>query len=255
MPKGMPSDEDGSLGTSGNDTISDAKTAEPVADHQETASAQIKVDDHLATLSNEELEVICLDRGFEIESSSKDGKPTRQDYLDAARRCLNLEKEMDAILAEHPELAAELDKEVERMRAMKEALEKEREEMMALKAKLEKQLEQATGDNGGSTTALTAKHKAQHNPGDMSFQEVLIYTFTELVERVRADIRFLGKVLEPVLTPLRHYGQIAWRHAKPYVIKLWKELVKKLKEIVRNKTDDENTVHSSKATAQHQAAR
>ena len=109
-----------------------------VVTEETSASDELKVDDYLESLSNAELEQICHDRGMQLDPSIVD--PTREHYLEAARACLSLEDEMNAVLAENPELAAELGNEIERMKAEKQRLEREREEMLVELEMLQDQL-------------------------------------------------------------------------------------------------------------------
>jgi hypothetical protein len=49
----------------------------------------------LESMSNTELERICLERGFElVRDYSQGGELTHEDYVDAARRCLAIEQDM-----------------------------------------------------------------------------------------------------------------------------------------------------------------
>lgn len=186
------------------------------ASHEESS---VVVDDYLATLSDQDLAQICDDRGLEIAS---DGPLTRDDYLEGARRCLTLEDEMNAILAKHPDLAAELDKEIERMREAKEALEREREEMLAYKASLEQQLREAGVDIGSSlnetlsspsTKVIPAADRAQVQ----TFEEVLKESLVLLYERVMLDVRFVQRILLPVLQPMGSALGVVWRYSRPTV--------------------------------------
>ena len=193
----------------------------------------VEVEDYLEQLSVEELEKICTERGFDV-IPRKDGQPLqRSDYLEAARRCLSLEDEMNAILAQNPELAAELEAEILRMQQHKERLEQEREELLAQKQLLEKQLEQAGIDllEARESTKAASIPLSEKAPEDMTFQEVIRYTFTELYKRVAADVRFVYKVCEPVLKPTIGALQLGWRHGKPHLIAAWKEVSKRSKQI------------------------
>lgn len=52
----------------------------------------------LENLTNEELEAICTSRGFELvrelDEHGKERTFTRENYMDAARQCLDVEAEM-----------------------------------------------------------------------------------------------------------------------------------------------------------------
>jgi hypothetical protein len=110
---------------------------------QETLS-----DEELDALSDEELELVCLVRGFELlkdqidEATGEVYQLTHVDYVDAAKQCLAIEKEMyvlsaainigpndksqrliihflaqlrNDLLEEHPELREELEGEIQKM--------------------------------------------------------------------------------------------------------------------------------------------
>ena len=64
---------------------------------------------------------------------------------------------MNAILAANPDLAAELDAEIARMKASKERLERERDEILAQKNLLEEQLRNAGIDIGGLDDMASSK--------------------------------------------------------------------------------------------------
>jgi hypothetical protein len=220
--------------------ISSLVDDELTADNSGTASVEdLVVQDYLETLSNEDLEKICHDRGFSLAARGDPGKEevgqqqlSREDYLAAARRCLTLEDEMNAIIAAHPELAAELDAEIERMKRHKMELERERDEILAQKAMLEEQLEKAGVDVGSCfnrTTAATPNGESRRgrdlstlNPEDMSVDEVLRHSLTLLYQRVMQDVRMVKKVLDRlILQPLGQGCRIAWKYAKPTLLALW----------------------------------
>ena len=52
----------------------------------------------LESMTNEELEELCTSRGFELvkelDENGVEGEITREDYIDAARQCLEIESEM-----------------------------------------------------------------------------------------------------------------------------------------------------------------
>eukprot|EP00523_Entomoneis_sp_CCMP467_P005779 CAMPEP_0168743778 /NCGR_PEP_ID=MMETSP0724-20121128/13753_1 /TAXON_ID=265536 /ORGANISM="Amphiprora sp., Strain CCMP467" /LENGTH=291 /DNA_ID=CAMNT_0008791421 /DNA_START=63 /DNA_END=938 /DNA_ORIENTATION=+ len=206
----------------------------------------VEVEDYLATLSTDELTSICVDRGFDI-IPRQDGKPLEwSDYLEAARRCLSLEDEMNAILAKNPELAAELEAEIGRMQQHKHRLEGEREQLLAEKALLEEQLEKAGVDlleaqqsAFGETATASLKDKS---PEDMTFKEVLIYTFSELYDRVKRDFKFVWKFAGPVLKPVGGALQLGWRHLRPHAEMARQEVTKRAQQIF----------HSAKAKVEEQ---
>jgi len=96
--------------------------ANPSGDSEETEI-------NLVELSDEELEAICTSRGFELvrEIDDTSGEPisyTHDDYVDAAKECLELEEEMESFFQENPDLLGDLQTETEAMMEEKEALEK-----------------------------------------------------------------------------------------------------------------------------------
>ena len=155
----------------------------------------ITVEDYLSRLGIDELHKICLDRGLDVEEGSV--PLTRDDYVEAARRCLSLEDEMNAILNEHPELAAEIEKEIERLQTQKARLEEERDAMLKEKELLEAQLEQAGVDLENFKAQGNAS-VAPKDPANMSFPELLLESFRQLFERVKQDFKFVAKVTQPV---------------------------------------------------------
>jgi len=102
----------------------------------------------LHTLSDKELEEVCIMRGFELyremdEETGEEYQFTHEDYVEAAKQCLAVEREMNEILAEHPELLEELHSEVNHMVEEKKRLD---EKLAAAKA------EQEEGGTSGSIT-------------------------------------------------------------------------------------------------------
>ena len=185
----------------------------------------IQVDDYLSTLSTTELQKICLERGFDIEQESHDKPLTHADYVDAARRCLSLEQEMNAILMQHPELAAEIEKEITRLQQQKDRLEQERAALWAEKELLEAQLEQAGVDllqfqQQQQQQAVVAA--APKDPADMNFPELLVESLRQLFHRVQQDFLFVAKVTQPVWKATQRALDIGWRYSKPAVMQAWR---------------------------------
>ncbi len=188
--------------------IHDSETADLPTDLVESKNEEIQVEDYLESLSLSELDEICQHRGFTVEGS------TREDYVNAARRCLSLENEMNAILAANPELAAELEKEIERMKSEKERLEAERQYLLEQISDLQQQLTEA-GMNDSALEALLIQHK---DPANMTFEEVFKESISQLYDRVAQDVRFVSKLVSPVLSPIVRsiFGALkfGWRYAK-----------------------------------------
>ena len=66
--------------------------------HAQAQQEKIGLDD-LESMTMEELELICVERGFELirDDSEGGGDLTHADYVDAARRCLAIEEDMYVI--------------------------------------------------------------------------------------------------------------------------------------------------------------
>lgn len=118
--------------TSGSESASEIPIAtEPDADTESENGKEID----LASLTDEELEEICTSRGFEVvkekdEETGEFKKYSHEDYIHAAKQCLDMEAEMEAILSENPELIKEIEAEAERMRQENERLENEIKNMI-----------------------------------------------------------------------------------------------------------------------------
>jgi hypothetical protein len=174
----------------------------------------VEIEDYLDAMSDEQLIGMCSERGFGIVND--EGELEHKDYVEAARRCMSMEDEMNAILAENPDLAAELESEIERMQKAKERLTEERDQMLAEKAILEEQLKAAGIDlaNESKTNATLSQPQQQ-----MSLEEVLKVSLTELFERVASDARVVVEFLQPVLKPILGGLKMVAKHtgALPYL--------------------------------------
>lgn len=203
---------------SGASAADNADASVDDSDNLEMVEEEIEIEDYLATLSTEELEKICLDRGFELEET---GEPlSHGDYVEAARRCLTLEEEMNAILNQHPELAAEIEKEIQRLQDQKVRLEEERAEMLAEKELLEAQLQQAGVDLENFRAQASAVSKK--DPSEMSFPELLLESFRQLYERVKQDFLLVAKVTKPAWSGAKQAAEMGWRYSKPTVMQAWR---------------------------------
>lgn len=218
-----------------DETLADDDLVVIDLDEEVHEEEEIAVDDYLATLSVDELKKICWDRGFDVEEEG--GALTHGDYVEAARRCLSLEDEMNAILNEHPELAAELEKEIQRLQQHKVRLEQEQEDMLKEKALLEAQLEQA----GVDLDNFRAKY--EHGSGafpaaggkdlsEMSFPELFVETMRQLYDRVKQDVVFVVKVTRPAWEKAREVLQFGWRYSKPFVMQAYAEVQKRTKRFL-----------------------
>jgi hypothetical protein len=180
----------------------------------------VEIEDYLDAMTDEQLIGMCSERGFGIVND--EAELEHKDYVEAARRCMSMEDEMNAILAENPDLAAELETEIERMQKAKERLEEERDQMLAEKAILEEQLKNAGVDilASESKTNSTLSQQTQQ----LSLEEVLRESLTELFERVASDARAVSTFLQPVLKPVLGGLKMVAKHtgALPY-LEAWKE--------------------------------
>ena len=118
----------------------------------------------LHALTNDELVAICTDRGFELVTDVDDatGEPlsySHDDYVDAARECLQLEAEMEEYLASNPNMLKEV--------------EEERERMLKEQEKLERQLKETRGqlnaENAASSVESTAFVQGQSTSDIIEF--------------------------------------------------------------------------------------
>ena len=65
-----------------------------VGQEQEQASAKEPDLEMLESMSDDELELICVERGFELIRDDSQGELTHADFVDAAQRCLAIEEDM-----------------------------------------------------------------------------------------------------------------------------------------------------------------
>jgi len=86
--------------------------------------------DELQTLTDIELEQLCTSRGFELvkETDKETGQKkeySHNDYVEAAKQCLDMEAEMEQILSENPQMLDDIEAEAKKMREEKVRLERE----------------------------------------------------------------------------------------------------------------------------------
>ena len=180
-------------------------------------SEGIRVKSNLESMSIDELESICRQRGFALEGDNL----LHADYVEAAKRCLSLEDEINAIIAENPDLAAELEHEIERMAQEKDRLEKERDALLAEKEALEAQLNASGIDVAdlttvGNTASSLSSEGLPYDP--TSSIDVFRHSLSLLWARVGGDIRFVGKALRIVVFhPGCQVISFVWRYARPTV--------------------------------------
>jgi riboflavin synthase alpha subunit len=204
--------------TGGHDSLKE-HAAIKIEEEQNQESKVLITNNSLDALSDDELRQICIERGFDITA---DGEPlTHVEYVEAATRCLSLEDEMNAILAENPDLAAELEMEIERMAKEKERLQLERDAMLAEKAALEEQLRQMgidpRSDNEMRRDVSNTLLKPIPNTENMSVEDTLRTAFVMLFDRVGQDMRIVGRVLRMALKPAFGGVLLVWRYSQPSV--------------------------------------
>lgn len=214
----VPKEDENQVPTAEEDAL---PVVDESSENEETPIAEsaegIKVKSNLESMSIADLDSICRERGFVLEGDDLQ----HADYVEAAKRCLSLEDEMNAILAENPDLAAELESEIERMAREKDRLEKERDTLLAEKEELEAQLKASGMDvpiySGESSATMSSE--ADSLPYDpTSSIEVFRHSFRLLWGRVGADIRLVGKALRIVVLHPGFQGlRLVWRYTGPTV--------------------------------------
>jgi hypothetical protein len=189
-----------------------------------TTSSSIPIRPELVGLTNDQLAAVCLERGFEIRRG--DGVAlTRDDLLQAASRCVQLEQELNDVLDDlPPELAVELESEIERMKSEKERLELEQARMLQEKDSLERQLREAGLDvpETSTTTPWTAITSSTRGGAvadtPETLEDVLRTSFTMLFDRVGRDMNLIGKVVTYVaIKPGIAALMVLWRYLGPTV--------------------------------------
>jgi hypothetical protein len=210
-----------------------------VSEKSTSKEPPIVVEDYLTTLSDKELEMLCVERGFDVKvpDDTIDDVARHRHYVEAAQRCLRLDDEINAVIAKNPDLAAELEAEVERMRLEKDRLTKEREEMLAEKALLEQQLLNAgiqVTPNG--TINISKNNQTAQSVGKMideteTLSEVLQESFRLLWLRVYQDIQMVQSVASQVLRPLLNSLKLIWKYSQPTVDSIARAVVVKLGQV------------------------
>jgi len=155
--------------------------------------------EQLQGMSQEELEQICVVRGFQLvkdETDPESGQQyqlTHDDFVEAAQRCLAIEEEMNELLNEYPELAEELEEELKKMEEENVA---KQEELAELQSRLEEQhsTEDGSATSGtGSGAAFVSSGKTpsttteQETTGEESDEDTLMQQGDELEDDVDSD--------------------------------------------------------------------
>jgi hypothetical protein len=81
-----------------------------------------------------------------------------------------------------------------------------------------------------TTSATTTAAAATPTQETVTVASAFLESFVLLFDRVSQDIRFVRRILDPVLQPIGSGLKILWRYAKPTVSPLWDELHDKLKQ-------------------------
>lgn len=211
-----------------HDNGHDATAINATEDRNITKAKEIKVRSNLESMSDGELQALCSERGFVFENEGG-GALTHEDYVEAAKRCLSLEDEMNAIIAGNPDLAAELEEEIERMRLEKERLEQERDTLLAEKIELEEKLRVSGVD---PRTILGAPVLKNTTSESQTVDEVLRQSFVLLFDRVGKDMQVVGGALRFLLRPAGGGLQLVWRYAAPTIEGGIKHLITVVKRLL-----------------------
>jgi len=153
---------------------------------QDDSIIKEKDDIDLQSLTNEQLEEICTSRGFELvdEVDEQTGQPkeySHDDYVNAAKQCLQIEGEMEDILRENPELVDDLEAETQNMLEEKDRLEKE---LVEAQSKLRK--EERKGDNNAFVNRPPSD-KAENNTNTREDNEKNSHSESTIMEDMTDD--------------------------------------------------------------------
>ena len=150
--------------------------------YEDVASGNVE----LADLSDSVLEGICTTRGFElIEKDSTAPEFSHEEYVEAARQCIELEKELIKLSEENPELYQELEA-AQVAEALDDGEVMDLDQLLtdADSVSLSSTSDDAVDPEATPSTAIGDPNKANIlNPAGISTNEFL----TELKEKVRSD--------------------------------------------------------------------
>ena len=188
-------------------------------------------DAQLEAMSSSELERICLERGFEVidvddgnNSSANGSELTHDDYLDAARRCLGIEKELNELLDQYPDLAKEFEEEFQLMQQQQDELQEQIKTTAAAKTQINEKGTSTTDncDDTGSSSPeslgssvtegenVDQQHKKDSSsddrdeesaPVDLSVQSIIKEVIATFKNDIKKLIDILYVVFKPVLQP------------------------------------------------------
>ncbi|OEU09605.1 hypothetical protein FRACYDRAFT_248453 [Fragilariopsis cylindrus CCMP1102] len=137
----------------------------------------------LEIMTETELEDICIKRGFQLVNDDLDPETgekyslTKQDYVEAAQRCLAIEKEMNELLVQYPELADELEEEIKRME----------EENLEKQAKVDELKSEIGGSNNNVEETVDSTSGNDNNDGGQEQDDTPGMAFTRGKEATNND--------------------------------------------------------------------
>jgi hypothetical protein len=200
-----------------------------------TSSSSIHVQSNLQSMSDEELIAICTERGYEITIENPDNNSSRgtvgvtlthDDYVNAATQCLSLDKVVNQMIADDPDIAADMEHEVERIRHEKEKLQKEQDTILQEISSLEEELRQSGVDPTTIVDAapsviasVASRNQTKKNLTDLTVDEVLYESFVQLFDRVGNDIQFVARIVQHIIVqPAVTSLSLIWRYASPTLL-------------------------------------
>ena len=192
----------------------------------------IQVQSNLQSMTDEELIAICTERGYEITMEDLDSnsnnviRMTHDDYVNAATQCLSMDQIVNQMIADDPDSAADIEREVERIRLEKETLQTEQETILQEISTLEEELRQSgidptsIQDTAAVPTILATTTKTSHkNLTDLTVDEVLYESFVQLFDRVGNDIQFVAKMVHLIIVqPTWTSMSLIWRYVSPTIL-------------------------------------
>ena len=196
----------------------------------------IHVQSNLQSMTDEELIAICTERGYEITMEDLDSnsnnviRMTHDDYVNAATQCLSMDQIVNQMIADDPDSAADIEREVERIRLEKETLQTEQETILQEISTLEEELRQSGIDPTSiqdtaavptilATTTTTATSASHKNLTDLTVDEVLYESFVQLFDRVGNDMQFVAKMVHLIIVqPTWTSMSLIWRYVSPTIL-------------------------------------
>lgn len=139
-------------------------------------------EEDLQALTEEELEKICLVRGFELLKNDENPDTgekyelTHQDYVEAAKQCLAIEQEMNELLESNPELRDELQAELAKLQ---EAQDTKKAEIEELQSQLDNKAEESKEESDSSPQGEGEDEGEDDEELQVSEEEPIAATVTE----------------------------------------------------------------------------